>query len=66
MTEVNNTGPQRQNIAFELALLMLLATLWGASYTFIKFGDYSADHPDRSAHLDRRAAARRHHARTRA
>ncbi len=29
----------RQNsLSFELALLMLLATLWGASYTFIKIG----------------------------
>ena len=30
--------PQRSNMAFELALLLLLATLWGASYTFIKIG----------------------------
>jgi drug/metabolite transporter (DMT)-like permease len=29
---------QRANIAAELALLLLLATLWGASYTFIKLG----------------------------
>jgi drug/metabolite transporter (DMT)-like permease len=28
----------RPNTAFELALLVLLATLWGASYTFIKLG----------------------------
>jgi drug/metabolite transporter (DMT)-like permease len=28
----------RPNMAFELALLVLLATLWGASYTFIKLG----------------------------
>jgi len=31
-------GAQRQNMAFEFALLALLATLWGASYTFIKVG----------------------------
>jgi drug/metabolite transporter (DMT)-like permease len=30
--------PQRQNMATELALLLLLATLWGGSYTFIKLG----------------------------
>ena len=30
--------PHRSNMAFELALLLLLATLWGASYTFIKIG----------------------------
>jgi drug/metabolite transporter (DMT)-like permease len=30
--------PQHQNMAVELALLALLATLWGASYTFIKLG----------------------------
>lgn len=29
---------QRQNTIVELALLLLLATLWGASYTFIKLG----------------------------
>jgi drug/metabolite transporter (DMT)-like permease len=28
----------RPNMALELALLLLLATLWGASYTFIKLG----------------------------
>jgi drug/metabolite transporter (DMT)-like permease len=28
----------RPSMAFELALLLLLATLWGASYTFIKLG----------------------------
>jgi drug/metabolite transporter (DMT)-like permease len=32
------TSPQRSNHAVELALLALLATLWGASYTFIKLG----------------------------
>jgi drug/metabolite transporter (DMT)-like permease len=31
-------SPQRSNHAFEFALLALLATLWGASYTFIKLG----------------------------
>lgn len=29
---------QDTNIGFELALLLLLATLWGGSYTFIKLG----------------------------
>ena len=28
--------PQHPNIASELALLLALATLWGASYTFLK------------------------------
>jgi drug/metabolite transporter (DMT)-like permease len=32
------TNPQRSNPAVDLALLALLATLWGASYTFIKLG----------------------------
>jgi drug/metabolite transporter (DMT)-like permease len=32
------TNSQRSNHAVELALLALLATLWGASYTFIKLG----------------------------
>jgi drug/metabolite transporter (DMT)-like permease len=32
------TNPQRSNHAVEFALLALLATLWGASYTFIKLG----------------------------
>jgi drug/metabolite transporter (DMT)-like permease len=32
------TNPQASNHAAELALLALLATLWGASYTFIKLG----------------------------
>ncbi|MBR0716031.1 DMT family transporter [Bradyrhizobium liaoningense] len=31
-------GRQDTNIAVELALLVLLATLWGGSYTFIKLG----------------------------
>jgi drug/metabolite transporter (DMT)-like permease len=30
--------PRHPNMAVELALLLLLATLWGASYTFIKLG----------------------------
>lgn len=30
--------PRQPNTAIELALLLLLATLWGASYTFIKLG----------------------------
>jgi drug/metabolite transporter (DMT)-like permease len=34
MTEINKRGP----LGVELALLMLLATLWGGSYTFIKLG----------------------------
>jgi drug/metabolite transporter (DMT)-like permease len=32
------THPRAPNMAFELALLLALATLWGASYTFIKLG----------------------------
>jgi drug/metabolite transporter (DMT)-like permease len=32
------TNPQSSNHAIEFALLALLATLWGASYTFIKLG----------------------------
>jgi drug/metabolite transporter (DMT)-like permease len=32
------TNPQKSNHAVEFALLALLATLWGASYTFIKLG----------------------------
>lgn len=35
MTEAN---PQTPNLATELALLLALATLWGASYTFIRIG----------------------------
>jgi drug/metabolite transporter (DMT)-like permease len=30
--------PERTNLSLELALLLALATLWGASYTFIKLG----------------------------
>jgi drug/metabolite transporter (DMT)-like permease len=33
-----NSDPRPQNLAGELALLLLLATLWGASYTFIRIG----------------------------
>src|SRR5271170_7695855 len=32
------TTPKTQKISVELALLLLLATLWGGSYTFIKLG----------------------------
>jgi drug/metabolite transporter (DMT)-like permease len=35
---MTNDAPQRRTLAVELALLLLLATLWGASYTFIKLG----------------------------
>ena len=31
-------SPPHRNMAVELALLLLLATLWGGSYTFIKLG----------------------------
>jgi drug/metabolite transporter (DMT)-like permease len=37
MTDQGSTSTN-QNLARELALLALLATLWGASYTFIKVG----------------------------
>ena len=30
--------PQTSSLLVEMALLVLLATLWGASYTFIKLG----------------------------
>jgi drug/metabolite transporter (DMT)-like permease len=33
-----DTGNGRSNLAREIGLLLLLATLWGASYTFIKLG----------------------------
>ncbi|WP_426442304.1 DMT family transporter [Bradyrhizobium genosp. P] len=33
-----NTSSPQPNMAFELALLLALATLWGGSYTFIKLG----------------------------
>src|SRR4030081_3547073 len=35
---MEETPPRHPAIAIELALLLLLATLWGASYTFIKLG----------------------------
>jgi drug/metabolite transporter (DMT)-like permease len=35
---MEDTHPRQPNMAVELALLLLLATLWGASYTFIKLG----------------------------
>jgi len=35
---VEETDQGRPNMTYELALLLLLATLWGASYTFIKLG----------------------------
>jgi drug/metabolite transporter (DMT)-like permease len=38
MSEITKAGTQQKNIAVELALLVLLATLWGGSYTLIKLG----------------------------
>jgi drug/metabolite transporter (DMT)-like permease len=35
---MTTTNPHHSNHAIEFALLVLLATLWGASYTFIKLG----------------------------
>jgi len=35
---VTETNPQTPNLATELPLLLALATLWGASYTFIRIG----------------------------
>ena len=35
---MNEPDVRPRNMAFELVLLLLLATLWGASYTFIKLG----------------------------
>ncbi|WMT71801.1 EamA family transporter [Bradyrhizobium sp. Ash2021] len=35
---MEESHPRHPNMAVELALLLLLATLWGASYTFIKLG----------------------------
>jgi drug/metabolite transporter (DMT)-like permease len=35
---MDETQPHQPNIAFELTLLLVLATLWGASYSFIKVG----------------------------
>jgi drug/metabolite transporter (DMT)-like permease len=37
-TALDTTATPRPNLAFEWALLALLATCWGASYTFIKIG----------------------------
>ena len=38
MIAVTKANQTYQNTALEFALLLLLATLWGASYTFIKLG----------------------------
>ena len=35
---MDETQQRQPNVAFELALLLVLATLWGASYSFIKVG----------------------------
>ncbi len=35
---MGESHPQPANMATELALLLALATLWGASYTFIRVG----------------------------
>jgi drug/metabolite transporter (DMT)-like permease len=35
---MQEANPRHPNVAVELALLLLLATLWDASYTFIKLG----------------------------
>ena len=35
---MGDSHPQPANMATELALLLALATLWGASYTFIRVG----------------------------
>jgi drug/metabolite transporter (DMT)-like permease len=35
---MGDNHPRQPRMAYELALLVLLATLWGASYTFIKLG----------------------------
>jgi drug/metabolite transporter (DMT)-like permease len=35
---MKNAGPEASNHLVEIALLALLATLWGASYSFIKLG----------------------------
>jgi len=36
--DMEDVRPRPPNMAVELALLLLLATLWGASYSFIKVG----------------------------
>jgi len=38
MTKVEETMPDNPKLAKELALLLALSTLWGASYTFIRIG----------------------------
>lgn len=38
MNGLSEAKPKQPNLAVELALLLALATLWGASYTFIKIG----------------------------
>jgi drug/metabolite transporter (DMT)-like permease len=38
MIEITKAGPQHPAVAVEFALLLLLAMLWGGSYTFIKLG----------------------------
>jgi drug/metabolite transporter (DMT)-like permease len=38
MSNMEDGQPRHPNMAFELALLFVLATLWGASYSFIKVG----------------------------
>ena len=38
MTDMEDAQPRHPNMAFELTLLLVLATLWGASYFFIKIG----------------------------
>jgi len=38
MTGARSGEDRQPNIAFELTLLLALATLWGGSYTFIKLG----------------------------
>src|SRR6266481_6262021 len=38
MVDMEEALTRRPSMAFELALLLLLATLWGASYTLIKLG----------------------------
>src|SRR4029077_9682603 len=37
-TDMEQSGMRNPNMAVELALLLLLASLWGASYSFIKLG----------------------------
>src|SRR5262249_5805793 len=38
VAEMDENNATRASLAGELALLLLLATLWGASYSFIKLG----------------------------